>query len=96
MKTIDEREMQKRTKEKQTKAERSNVNRSYSERVTAKRFCCAFKLGFLRLIFKASLIFKSNLESALSIILKQRKLCESKHVLEECRCFKKYENCSPF
>ena len=88
METIDEREMQKTTKEKQAKAERSNGNRSYSERVRAKWFCCAFKLGFLQLICKASLIFKSNLELALSIILKQRELYESKHVSEECRCLK--------
>ena len=66
----DEREMQKTTKGKQTKAERSNRNRSYGERVRAKWFCCAFKLGFLQFICKASLIFKSNLELALSIILK--------------------------
>ena len=46
MKKIDEREMQKTTKEKQTKGEKSNGNRSYSQRVTAKWFCCAFKLGF--------------------------------------------------
>ena len=78
METIDEREMQKTAKEKQTKAERSNGNRSYSERVRAKWFCCAFKLGFLQLICKASLIFKWNLELALSIILKQRELYESK------------------
>ena len=38
----------------------------------AKWFCCAFNLGFLQLICKASLIFKSNLLLALSIILKQR------------------------
>ena len=85
MKTIDERHTQKTTKEKQTKTERSKGNRSYSERVRAKWFCCAFKLGFLQLICKASLIFKSNLELALSIILKQRELYESKHVAEECR-----------
>ena len=78
--------MQKTTKEKQTKAERSKGNRSYSERVRAKLFCCAFIVGFLQLICKASLIFKSNLELALSIILKQRELYESKHVSEECRC----------
>ena len=36
----------------------------------------SFKLGFLQLICKASLIFKSNLELALSIILKQRELYE--------------------
>ena len=79
MKIIDEREMHKTTKEKQTKAERRNGNRSYSEGVRAKCFCCTFKLGFLQLICKASLIFKSNLELALSIILKQRELYESKH-----------------
>ena len=70
MKTKDEREMQKTTKEKQTKAESSKGNRSYSERVRDKWFCCAFKLGFLQLICKASLIFKSNLELALSIRVK--------------------------
>ena len=67
MSTIDEREMQKITKEKQTNTERSNRNRSYSERVRAKLFCCAFKSGFLQLMRKASLIFKSSLELALSI-----------------------------
>ena len=83
MKTIDKREMQKKkTKQtnKQTKAERSKGSRSYSERLRVKWFCCAFKLAFLQLIFKASLIFKSNLELALSVILKQRELYESKHV----------------
>ena len=78
MKTIDERKMQKTTKEKQTKAERSKGNRSYSERVGAKWFCCAFKLGFLQLLCKASLIFKSNLELALSINLKQKELFDDK------------------
>ena len=80
MKTIYKREMQNKTKEKQTKAERSNGNRSYSERVTAKWFFCTFKLGFFQLISKASLIFKSNLELALSIIFKPRELYDSKHV----------------
>ena len=88
MKTIHEREMQKTTKEKQTKTDRSKGNRSYSERVRAKWFCSAFKLGFLQLLCKATLIFKSNLELALSIILKQRELYESKHVVVECRCLK--------
>ena len=87
MKTIDEREMQKNNKRK-TKTERSKGNRSYSERVRAKGFCCAFKLGFLQLICKDSLIFKSNLELVLSIILRQRELYESKHVAVECRCLK--------
>ena len=54
----------------------------------AKLFCCAFKLGFVQLICKASSIFKSNLELALSIILKQRELYESDHDAVECRCLK--------
>ena len=74
MKTIDERHLQKTTKENQKKTERSKGNRSSSERVRAKWFCCPFKLGFFQLICKASLIFKSNLELALSIVLKQREL----------------------
>ena len=88
MKTIDERELQKPTKENQARTERSKQNRNYSERVRAKLFSCAFKLGFLQLICEASLIFKSNLKLALSIILKQRDLHESKHVAVECRCLK--------
>ena len=76
IKTIDEREMQITTKEKQTKTERTTGNRTYSVRVTAKWFCCAFKLSFLQLICKASLIFNSNLELALSITLKQREVYE--------------------
>ena len=52
IKTVDEREMQKttkekQTKEKQTKEKKSKGNRIYSERVSTKWFCCAFKLGFL-------------------------------------------------
>ena len=45
-------------------------------------------LGCLQLICKAFLIFKSNLELALSFILKERELYESKHVAVECRCLK--------
>ena len=74
MKTVDERKMQKTTKEKQTKTERSKRNRTYSERVRAKWFYCAFKLGFLQLICKASSIFRSNLELALSIIFKTKRI----------------------
>ena len=79
MKTIDERETQKKqttatttknqTKKEKNKAEREG-GRSYSERVRAKLFCCVFKLGFLQLICKPSLIFKANIELASSIILK--------------------------
>ena len=88
MKTKDEREKQRTTREKQRKTEMSKGNRSYSERVRAKWFCCAFELGFFQLICKTSLIFKSNLELALSIISKQKELFESKHVMVECRCLK--------
>ena len=68
MKTIDERETQIKTekKNKQRKKQRqkrARGNWSYNERVKAKWFYCAFKLG-------ASLIFKLNLELALSVILK--------------------------
>ena len=35
----------------------------------SKWFCWALRLGFLQLICKGSLIFKSNLELALSTIL---------------------------
>ena len=58
MKIIDEKEMQKKKKKKRQK-------QSYKERVRAKWFCYAFKLGFLQLMCKSSLIFKSNFELAL-------------------------------
>ena len=97
MKIIDERERLKnpkktkkqknnKKKNKYRKKQRSDAN--YSESVRAKWFCCAFKLRFVQLICKASLIFKSNLDLALSIILKERELYESKHVMVECRCLK--------
>ena len=78
----------KRKAEKKIKTEKNKGDKSYSERVSAKWFCCAFKLGFLQSICKASLIFKSNLELALSIILKERELYESNHVTVQCRCLK--------
>ena len=64
IKTIDGRETQKQKQQKKKKKE----DGSYSERVRDKWFCWAFKLVFLQLICKASLILKSNLELALSII----------------------------
>ena len=79
MKIIAEREMQKKKKGKRT------------NEVEAKWFCFAFKLGFSQLICKASLIFKSNLELALSISLKERELYESKHVVVECRWLKMWD-----
>ena len=86
-KIMDEEETQKNKQtKKQTKTEKNKGDRSYSERVRAKWFCCAFKSDFLQLICKASLMFMSNFELTLSIILKQRELHESKHVAVECRC----------
>ena len=73
-------------KKKKTEKNKGIGGRSYRESVRAKLFCCAFKLGFLQLICKASLIFKLNLELDLYIILKQRELYESRHVAVECRC----------
>ena len=80
----------KENRKKQTKAEKNKRGGgwSYSGKVRAKWFCCAFKLGFLQLLCKTSLIFKSNVELALSILLKQRELHESKHLAVECRCLK--------
>ena len=83
-KIIDERE----TQTKKAKAEKNKGDNSYSKRVTAKGFCCAFKLGFLQLTCEVSSIFKSNLESALSLIFKERELYESKNIALECRCLK--------
>ena len=60
----------KEKRRKKTKTENNRRDKNYSEKVRAKRFCCAFKLDFLQLIYKASLIFKSNLESALLSFLK--------------------------
>ena len=47
------------------------------EKVRAKWFCCVFQ--FFKLILKVFLIFKSNLELAISNILKGRRLWESKY-----------------
>ena len=89
MKTRDETEMKKTTtKEKQLKTGRSKGIRSYSEIVSAKFFCCSFKLGFLQVICKDSLISKLNLELGLSNVFKQREVYESKHVVMECRSLK--------
>ena len=52
----------KQTTDKHRKEQRVETN--YSERVRAKWFCCGFNLGFLQLIYEASVIFESNLESA--------------------------------
>ena len=60
--------MKEKRKENKDRKEqgRGGGYKSYSESVSA--------LGFLQIICKASLIFSSNLELALSITLKQREL----------------------
>ena len=96
IKIIDEKETQ---TQKQTNKQQKKQNKgdgSYSERVSNKWICWVFKLGFLQLICKASLIFKLNLELALSIILKERELYEPKHVMVECRCLKIWDLLSFF
>ena len=59
MKIIDVRETQKKQRQKGTRG-RGDIGES--DKMRAKWFCCAFKLGFLQLIWKAYLIFKLNLE----------------------------------
>ena len=81
-------------KDKDRKEQRGDS--SCSESVRAKRYCCAFKLGFVQLMCQDSLVFKSNLELALSIIIKERDIYESKHVVVECRCLKIWDLLSFF
>ena len=57
-------------KNKDRKEQRGDA--SYGESVRAKWFCCAFKLGFLQLICKATLILKSNLELTLNHFIRTR------------------------
>ena len=78
-------------KEKNIDRKKWRSGASYGKSMRVKWFCCAFKLGFVQLKSKASLVFKKNLELALSIIIKERELYESKHVVVECRCFKLYD-----
>ena len=46
--------LNRKTKDKDGEQQRADAR--YSESVRAKWFCCAFKLGFLQLIFKVSQI----------------------------------------
>ena len=58
MKIINERQTQKQqqqqTNKQRNKDKKEQGDKSYSEMVKVKWFCCAFKLGFLLLICKAS------------------------------------------
>ena len=55
-------------------------NKRVAKAIVKVWFCFAFKLGFIQLLCKATLILKSNLELALSNILKERELYKSKRV----------------
>ena len=81
MKEKRQKKTKKKQQQKKPKKDRKEQggNGNYSERVRTKWFCCAFKLDLLQVICKTSLIFKSNFELPLSIILKKRELYETKH-----------------
>ena len=65
-----------------------NKKRQKRNKGVAQVRCCAFKLGFVQLMHRPSLIFKSNLELALSSILKERELYDTKHAVVEYKCLK--------
>ena len=65
---MKEKDINKKDKEKQRN------DASFSKIVWAHWFFGAFKLDFLQLICKVSLIFKSKLDLPLSVILKGREL----------------------
>ena len=99
MKEKCKKKTKKKTKQNKKKQQKKNKQRQKEARsigaIAKVRELNDFAVHLTFAICKASLIFKSNLELALSIILKQRELYESKHVVVECRCLK-YETCYPF
>ena len=74
--------MKEKGKNKDKKKQR--IGASDSENVRTKWFCCTTKLGFFQFIRKSFLIFRSNLELAFLIILKERELYKSRLVVVEC------------
>ena len=75
-------------KEKKTKTERNKGVMQAIVKVWQLDNYFGFKLGFFELICEDSSFFKSNIELALSIILKQRELDKSKHTEVERMMFK--------
>ena len=65
---------------------RADFNMSMSKSMVL--LCVYYAVRFFQLICKASLIFKSKLEFALAINLKERELYESKHFVVKCGCLK--------
>ena len=81
MKTIEERKLQKQQKRNKQRQKRAKGTESIVKGWEVNYFVVHLNfLSFPQLICKASLIFMSNLDLALSIILKQSELYESKHV----------------
>ena len=79
MKIVDEREMKESNIKKTNKdRKKQGATERIVKWVRAKWFFCAFKLGFFKLICNASLIFKSDLELALSIIFKTKRIIWAK------------------
>ena len=78
MKIINERERQKNPK--QTKKKRTSGTEGIVKEWELNDFVVGLSCGFSQI--------KSNILLALSIILKERELNESKHVAVECRCLK--------
>ena len=83
-----ERQTQKNNNKNKQRQERARGREAIVKGWELNYFVVHFKLGFLQLRCKDSLIFKSNLQSASSIILKQGELYKSKHVAVDCRCLK--------
>ena len=88
IKTINEREMRKTTKRNKQRQKGARGTEAIVKGWELNDFAVDLSCGFVQLICKVSLIFKSDLELALSIILKQRVLYESKHTAVDCRCLK--------
>ena len=85
MKIIDERETQNKTKNKDRR--KQGGKEALLKGWELNDFVVHLSLRFSTIKMKC-LTFKSNLELALSIILKQTELYEPKHVAGECRCLK--------
>ena len=83
-----------KTKQQNNNNKKRKGDGSYSKMVSDKWFCWAFKLGFLQLNCKASVIFKSNLELALSIKTKENYMSQS--MLQWSVDVHKYETYYPF
>ena len=62
MKTVDEKKCKKQQKRNKKRKKGARGTEAIVKGLELNDLVCAFKLGFLQLICKVSLIFKSNLE----------------------------------